>query len=127
MTRQLVRLYTVVFGLLVVLVAWAVVAAHPWVQASAAPIDPRVRALEAREERLREDALAVQRTVDRRWQAYRVRLHARQKAIVRLRAQHRDQLAAVQTAAAAAAARAAQAPPPVRIVTAAPVTASRSS
>jgi len=91
MTRQLVRLYTVVFGLLVVLVAWAVVAAHPWVQASAAPIDPRVRALEAREARLREDALVVQRTVDRRWHAYRVRLDARQKAIVRLRAQHRDE------------------------------------
>jgi hypothetical protein len=126
MTRQLVRLYAVVFGLLVVLVAWAVVAAHPWVQVSAAPLDPRVRALEAREARLREDALVVERTVDRRWQAYRVRLHARQKAIVRLRAQHRDQLAAVQ-AAAASAAQAAQAPPPVRIVTAAPVTASRSS
>ena len=126
MTRQLVRLYTVVFGLLVVLLAWAVVAAHPWVQATAAPIDPRVRALAAREARLHEEALVVQRIVDRRWRAYRVRLHAREKAISRLRVRHRDQLAAVR-AAEAAAAQAVQAPPAVRIVQAAPVTASRSS
>jgi hypothetical protein len=96
------------------------------VQAAAAPVDPRVRALAAREARVHEQSLVVQRIVDRRWHAYRVRLHARQEAISRLRARHRDQLAAVR-AAEAVAARAAQAPPAVRIVAAAPVTASRSS
>jgi hypothetical protein len=103
MTNHVVRLYTAAAALVLFFVAWAGIAARPWV---GPPADPRLIALANREQRLQRDARLVQQVVDRRWADYRA-------ALARSRA----------TTAPAA-------PPPapsVRVVTMPPVATTRSS
>ena len=101
MTNHVVRLYALAGTLAAFFLAWAGIAARPWVEQ---PRDPRLTALEQRELRLQRDAELVQQVVDRRWAAYRAVL-------------------ADSRATAAAAATA----PPVRVVTLPPITVTRSS
>jgi hypothetical protein len=110
MTSQVARLYALVAAVAVFFVAWATVAAHPWRTHTAAATDPRVAALQLREQRVRAESLAVKRVVDRRWAAYRAKLSAR-----------RQQTAQLVSSAPAVAA------PPVRVVTLPPVTITRTS
>jgi hypothetical protein len=99
MTSHVARLYALALALLVFFLTWAAVAARPWVTASRP--DPRLTALAAREQRLRQESVAVRRIVQHRWAVYRTKLHA-------------------QRAAAAAA-------PSVRVVNLPPLTITRSS
>jgi hypothetical protein len=75
-TRHTARLYALIVSALVFFLVWAVVAAHPWQRAAA---DPRLAALTRREQRLRADAIRVQKLVTRRFSDYRIQL-ARRKA-----------------------------------------------
>lgn len=141
MTNHVVRLYAFAGAVLVLFLAWAAIAARPWASHAAAKADPRWVALNARQQRLRHEALVVQRVVSRRWRVYRVRLNARQQAISAAVKRHEQQLAAARAAAAAAATAisatpsysapsggyAAPAAPSVRVVTLPPVTITRTS
>lgn len=100
MTNHRVRVYAATGALAAFFLAWAGIAARPWVEQ---PSDPRVAALDLREQRLRRDAALVQQVLDRRWAAY-------DAALARSRGQ-------------------AQAPaaPSVRVVTLPPVATTRSS
>jgi len=100
MTNHVVRLYAAAAALAAFFVAWAGIAARPWVERAPDPLG----ALDQRELRLRRDAVLVQQVVDRRRAAYRAAL-----------AQSRSR----------AAARAAA--PAIRIVTLPPVATTRSS
>jgi transposase len=111
MTNHVVRLYTAAASLLLLLLAWAAIAAHPWAAAPRPTADPRVTALVAREQRLRHDAVLVRRIVDRRWAVYRSQLRKRQ----------------AQIASANQAAQLAAATPSVRVVTLPPLTITRTS
>jgi hypothetical protein len=99
MTDQTARLYAFAVSILVFFVAWTAVAARPWGTATASKPDPRIRALAAKEQRVRAEALAVRRV-----------LAARRR-----------------TAALAAATPAAALQPSVRIVTLPPLTITRTS
>ena len=128
MTDHVARLYAIALGVVIFFVTWAVVAARPWA-AEATAKDPRLVALERREERLRRESVRVQRAVRRRFARYRRELAARQ-----------DQIAAIQASNAVAApapissgggsasgsARGASAPS-VSVVSLPPVTSSGSS
>ena len=109
MTNHVARLYALAAAVAVFFVAWATVAAHPWQTHKTAAADPRVAALQLREQRIRAEALAVKRVVDRRWAAYRSQLSTR-----------RQQAAQLASAPAVAT-------PPVRVVTLPPVTITRTS
>ena len=102
MTDHAVRLYATAGALVAFFLAWAVIAAHPW---SGQSRDPRLVALDRRQQRLERDAALVQRVIDGR------------------RASYRDALARSRSAAAAAASAA----PAVRVVTLPPVATTRSS
>jgi hypothetical protein len=104
MTKHLLRMYAASAALAAFFLAWAGIAARPWVEQ---PRDPRLAALEQREQRLQRDAALVQRVVEGRWAAYRA-------ALARSRTQ--------PTAAAAPVPA-----PPVRVVTLPPVATTRSS
>jgi hypothetical protein len=65
MTDHVARLYAAVLALVAFFLTWAVIAARPWLPEKAAA-DPRVAALERREEQLRRESLRLQRTVERR-------------------------------------------------------------
>lgn len=97
MTDHTVRLYALAVSILVFFVAWAAVAARPWATTTSKTPDPRVAALVAKEQRVRAEALAVQRV-----------LASRRKS-------------------AAAAALATAPPPQVRVVTLPPLTITRTS
>ncbi len=142
MTNHVVRLYAFAGALLVLFLTWAAIASRPWASHAAAKADPRWAALAAREHRLRQDALVVQRVVAKRWRVYRVRLAARRRAISTAVHRHQQQLAAARAAAAAATASyvstpsyssptsggySASAAPSVRVVTLPPVTITRTS
>lgn len=140
MTNHVVRLYAFAGALLVLFLTWAAIASRPWASHAAAKADPRWAALAAREHRLRQDALVVQRVVAKRWRVYRVRLAARRRAISTALRRHQQQLAAARAAAAAATASYASKPsysapsssgysaaPSVRVVTLPPVTITRTS
>jgi hypothetical protein len=120
MTNHVARLYALVAGMLVFFVAWAAIAAHPWQATSAATADPRLAALQLREQRLRAESLAVKRIVDRRWATYRAQLALRKREIASINASN----AKAHTAQPALPATAA---PPVRIVTLPPLTITRTS
>ena len=127
MTSHTARLYALVAAVLVFFVAWATIAAHPWQAQKAAAQDPRLTALQLREQRLRADAQAVKRVLDRRWATYRAQLALRKQEIVAVKAaQARSQAASVASAPAYAA-PASYSAPPVRVVTLPPVTITRSS
>jgi hypothetical protein len=102
MTNHLIRLYAAAGALIAFFLAWAGIAARPWVEQ---PRDPHLVALEQREQRLQRDAALVQQVVDRRWAAYRAALA----------------LSRTQVAAATATA------PSVRVVTLPPIATTRSS
>ena len=119
MTDHIARLYAVLLSLVVLFVTWAVVAARPWA-AEAATKDPRLVALERREERLQRQSVRVKRIVERRFAKYEKRLRERQAAIAAIQG-------ANAAAAPAAAAPAAVSAPSVSVSALPPVTQSGSS
>ena len=119
MTDHVARLYALALGLAVFFLSWAFVAARPWAHETAPAKDPRMVALERREQRLRAEAVRVNRQVARRFARYQVELRERQA-----------QIAAVQQANAvpvSAAPSAAPAAPAVRVASVPPVTSTQSS
>jgi hypothetical protein len=136
MTSHTARLYALVGAVLVFFVAWAAIAAHPWrtqTQAAAAARDPRLAALQAREKRLRAEALAVKKVVDRRWAVYRAQLALRNQEIKAIRAANAKagtaSLASASAPSYSAPSTPAPAPPSpsVRVVTLPPLTITRTS
>lgn len=107
MTNNHGRLYGVALALVVFFLAWAVIAAHPWVSASA---DPRLRTLAIRQAQLQREATLVQKVVAARWAKYRVELKARRAQIARVNAANAAAAARAAQAVAVAAAPAASAP-----------------
>jgi len=101
MTSHHGRLYGLALALVVFFLAWAVVAAQPWV--AAAP-DPRLRALAIRQAQLQREAKLVRKVVAARWARYRVELKARRARIARIDAAAAAVAARAATAAAPAAA-----------------------
>lgn len=97
-------MYATALTLFTFFLTWALVAAKPWPSKATATPDPRLRALAAREQKLRHESIRTQRLVQRRWTAYRAQL-----------AQRNQQIAA------------AAAPPPVRIVSQPAATVTSSS
>jgi TolA-binding protein len=118
MTDHVARLYAVLLSLVVLFVTWAVVAARPWA-AEAATKDPRLVALERREERLQRQSVRVKRIVERRFANYEKRLRERQAAIAALQG--------ANTTAPAGAAPAAASAPSVSVSALPPLTQSGSS
>jgi hypothetical protein len=125
MTDHVARLYAGALALLVFFLVWAVVAARPW--ADAGENDPRMTALERREQRLMRESKRVNRVVERRFATYRRRLARRRKEIAAAEAAAAVPGAPAPSGAAPAPAAPAAAPPPVAVTTAAPVTATGSS
>ena len=81
MTEHVVRLYALAVALVVFFLFWAVIAARPW--AAAGESDPRMAALERREEKLARKTHRVNRVVKRRFARYERRLARRKRAIAR--------------------------------------------
>jgi hypothetical protein len=104
MTNHVARLYVAAASVLVLFLAWAAIAAHPWPAKQSAAADPRIVALNARETALRAETVAVQRLL----------------AVSRA-----QQARAATRTVAARSAPAAQ--PAVRIVTLPPLTITRTS
>jgi len=135
MTNHVARLYALAAALLVFFVTWAAIAARPWASHSSAKADPRWAALATREHRLRHEAIAVRRVVDRRWRVYQVQLAARKRAISLAVRRHQQALAAARAAAVTVSATSsapsysgsASAAPSVRVVTLPPLTITRTS
>jgi hypothetical protein len=148
MTDHVARLYAGALALLVFFVVWAVVAARPWAEAGAS--DPRMAALERREQRLVRASRRVNEVVQRRFATYRRRLARRRKEIAAAEAAAAAAAAApvsaapatsssvvaapsattpsaTATSAPAPAAPAPLAPPPVAVTAAPPVTSTGSS
>jgi uncharacterized MAPEG superfamily protein len=88
-TNAIGRFWAVALALVVFFVLWVVLAAKPWVSSST-PTDPRLAALQAREQKTQNRALAAQQTLNKRWATYRSAL-IRQKGS--LTAQQRAQIA----------------------------------
>src|SRR5680860_1196228 len=80
MTSHIGRLYAIAGALLVLFLGWAAVAAHPW---DAAPVDPRVAALNERRAEVRQEAARAKRVVAARWKRYEARLADRRRAVNR--------------------------------------------
>jgi hypothetical protein len=116
MTDHVGRLYALAAGVVVFLVTWAAVAAHPWAARPAQ--DPRVAALAARQQRLQLESVRVKQIVDRRWAAYRHALAARNAAAAQI---------AARNAASARPAPVQAAQPAVRIVSLPPLVVTRTS
>jgi hypothetical protein len=110
MTSHVGRLYSIALALFVFFLTWVMIGARPWA-ASGSQGDPRLVALEKREQRVRRQSVVVQSIVRRRWATYRAQLRQRQSQIS----------AANQAQAAAAQA------PQVRVVNLPPVTSTRTS
>jgi multidrug efflux pump subunit AcrA (membrane-fusion protein) len=121
MTSHHGRLYTLALGLVVFFLAWAVVAARPW--GAPAAVDPRHQGLIAREQRLRHEAVLVNRIVTRRWAVYHKALRARNAEIAAAKARAAQQAQQAQQAASYSAAAA----PSVRVVNLPPITITRTS
>jgi LPS O-antigen subunit length determinant protein (WzzB/FepE family) len=113
MTDHVARLYAATLALVAFFLTRVVVAARPWA-AEATVQDPKVAALERREQRLRTESMQVQRRVERRFAEYRASLAERQR-----------ELAAVQAAPASSVP--APTAPSVGVVSLPPVTSTRSS
>jgi hypothetical protein len=124
MTSHTGRLYAIAIAVVVFFLTWASIAARPWATAKQ---DARLAALTVREQRLRHDAVLVQRIVRHRWVVYRHQLARRKAAIAAAQARQR------QLAAAAAAASAVSYPTGggggagVRVVNLPPLTITRTS
>jgi hypothetical protein len=76
MTSPLGRVYVLGAALLVFLLLWAGIAAHPWVSAAA---DPRLAALDARQQRLNAQLVAAQNRQAAQWSSYRATVAQRQR------------------------------------------------
>jgi pyruvate/2-oxoglutarate dehydrogenase complex dihydrolipoamide acyltransferase (E2) component len=127
MTNHVVRLYALATAVVVLFLSWAVVATHPWQsQSHAATADPRVKALVARERRIRHETIVVKRIVARRWRHYRVALAHRKKQIVAVQKKHQEALAAA-AAAPAPSTPSYSSSPSVQVVTLPPLTVTRTS
>jgi hypothetical protein len=124
MTDHVARLYALAGAILVFLLTWVAVSAHPWQAARAEAKDPHLAALAAREQRLRGEASQVQRIVDRRWVHYRRALARRKKAIVAAKA--RQQALTVSAPALSSGTPFATAPS-VRVVTLPALTVTKTS
>ena len=122
MTRHIARAYAAATAVLVLFLAWAVIAADPW-SSSRAAADPRVTALHARELKVRHEAVVVRRVVRHRWAVYRVRLTHRRHEISVAAKVHARQVSAAQAAAAAPSYSA----PSVSVVSLPPITVTRTS
>ena len=109
MTSQVGRLYSIAFALFVFFLTWVMIGARPWAASGAA--DPRLAALEKREQRARRQSAVVRRLVKRRWATYQAQLRRRQSQIA---AAEQAQLAAAQA-------------PSVSVVDLPPVTSTRTS
>jgi pyruvate/2-oxoglutarate dehydrogenase complex dihydrolipoamide acyltransferase (E2) component len=132
MTNHVTRLYALAVSVLVLFLAWAVVATHPWQTKTHRAADPRIRALVIRERHIRHQSLLVRRLVNRRWHHYRIALAKRKTEISAAQRKH-------QQAVAAAAAAPAPSPSPssysssyssspsVQVVTLPPLTVTRTS
>lgn len=116
MTNHVVRLYALAAALLLLFVTWAAIAARPWTSVTAGA-DPRMAAIQAREQRLRQEAIVVRRVVAGRWRHYRVALAARQRRIATVQRRHQQAVASLATASA----------PSVQVVTLPPLTVTRTS
>ena len=132
MGSPLARIYAVVLGTLVFMLAWAAIAAHPWASAGRGTRDARLAALAARERQLRREAAQVQRIVARRWAVYRRALARRNAARARLISQHKAALAQTVSAVSAPTGggggyAAPAAAPAVRVVTLPAATITRTS
>jgi ABC-type protease/lipase transport system fused ATPase/permease subunit len=92
MTSGLGRIYAIAAAIVVFFLSWAIIAARPWVQAPEAKADHRLAALDQRERRLRNDAVAINAIVQKRWNVYHAQL-----------VQRKHQIAARKKAQAAAA------------------------
>jgi hypothetical protein len=125
MTDHVARLYAGALALLVFFVVWAVVAARPW--ADAGESDPRMTALESREQRLMRESRRVNKVVERRFATYRRRLARRRKEIAAAEAAAAAAVPATSTTSGVSAAAAPAAPPPVAVTAAPPVTSTGSS
>lgn len=126
MTNHLARLYALVGAVLVFFVAWAAIAAHPWQKRSASAVqDPRLAALQLREQRVRADALAVKRVLEKRWAVYRAQLALRKQEIAAVKKANAKaaSLASVQSSSSSSYSAA----PAVRVVTLPPLTITRTS
>ena len=111
MTDHVARLYAATLAVVAFFLTWAVISARPWA-AEATVQDPKVAALERREQHLRHESARVQRRVERRFAAYRTSLAERQR-----------ELAAVQAAPAPSV----PAPAAPSVLSIPPVTSTRSS
>jgi hypothetical protein len=128
MTNHVGRLYILAASILVLFVAWAVVATHPWqTQSHSTTADPRIRALAVRERRIRHQSLLVKRIVARRWHHYQVALAARKREIAAAQKKHRDALAAAAAAPAPSSSGGYSSSPSVQVVTLPPLTVTRTS
>ena len=134
MTNNLGRLYASALAMVVFFVAWAVIAARPWVPEKEGKQDPRLVALNTRELSLRKDAIAIKKLVDRRWATYRVALANRKHVIaVRIKqnaaqAQAQTQVARqVQTYQQPSYQAPAYSAPVVRVTSAPPATSTKTS
>ena len=129
MTSHVGRLYALAAAILVLFVAWAVVATHPWqTQSHSAAVDPRIHALAIRERRIRHESLQVKRIVARRWSHYRVELAKRKRQIAAAQKKHRDALAAAAAAPPSPSYSSGySSSPSVQVVTLPPLTVTRTS
>jgi hypothetical protein len=99
MTSNLGRVYAITLAIFVFFLSWAIIAARPCVSAPEAKTDPRILALNAREQRLRRDAVEIRAIVQKRWTVYRAQLVRRKHQIV-LRKKAQQKLLAQQALAA---------------------------
>jgi len=137
MRSHVLRLYVFSVTLFVFFMLWAMIAARPWAAARSGE-SPALKALTARERRLRNEVRVVEKTVHRRWAAYRQRLRERQALIRELEQHHAAQVAAASatvvsapsygtTSYSAPSSRVVTLPPQVRVVTLPPTGPSTSS
>lgn len=132
MTSALGRVYAITLAIIVFFLAWAVLAARPWVEPPTAKTDPRIMALDARERRLRADAVKINALVKKRWAVYRVALAKRKHQIAAVNKAQAARAAQAQVAQAAQTAPATHsaapsAPPVVRVTPAPPATSTKTS
>ena len=78
MTSHIGRMYAIAGAIVVLFLGWAAVAAHPW---EAAPVDPRVAALNERRAQVRQDAAEAKKIVAARWERYEHRLAQRRRVV----------------------------------------------
>lgn len=128
--RLLVRLCALAATVTIFTAAWLMIGTRPWQVEGKTLRDPRLLALERRENVLQREADDVRRQVRERWASYRRRLEHRRRAIAVAERRHRRELRraklAAQTAARAPQVVAASAPS-VSLVSLPPVTQTSTS